>query len=178
MVVFRKTGAAPSRHTPAGSRIATTFLKPCAMNDNAGTILLVEDDQNDVFFIQYAFEVANITNPLQIVGDGQQAIDYLRGAGKYADRSRFAFPSLVLLDLKLPYVHGFEVLRWTRQQPSLNEVSVVVLASSPEERDLQKARELGAKSYLVKPPTAEMMLRLFSAQPEAKSTAVFSPSFL
>ena len=145
---------------------------------NQNVILLVEDNDDDVFFMRRALKAADLAFPMQVVTDGQQALDYLGGVGKYGDRGIFPVPTLMLLDLKLPYVDGFEVLRWTRQQPSLNEVSVVVLISSPEERDLQKARELGAKSYLVKPPTAEMMLRLFSAQPEAKSTALFSPSVL
>jgi len=130
------------------------------MNDNAGTILLVEDDQNDVFFIQYAFEVANITNPLQIVGDGQQAIDYLRGAGKYADRSRFAFPSLVLLDLKLPMKMGIDVLKWMHSQPSMRNLLVLVLTSSSNVEDIDEAYRFGARSYLVKPLSVEDRLEM------------------
>src|SRR5690349_19119637 len=80
------------------------------------TILQVEDDPNDVFLFQHAMKKVGVTNPLQVASDGQQAIDYLQSTGKFADRGKFPFPCLVLLDLKLPYVMGLEVLRWIRQQ--------------------------------------------------------------
>src|SRR5258705_9115116 len=98
--------------------------------------------------MQRALKAAKLAVTLHVASDGQEALDYLGGVGKYSDRAGFPLPTVVLLDLKLPYVHGFEGLSWTRQQASLKDVSVVVLTSSPEERDLQKARELGAKSYL------------------------------
>jgi CheY-like chemotaxis protein len=114
------------------------------------TILQVEDDVNDVFFMQRAMKKAGATNPIQVVSDGQEAIDYLQGAGKFADRQKFPFPYLVLLDLKLPYVMGLDVLRWIRQQPPTPMV-VIVLTASAEETDIAMAYRLGANGFMTKP---------------------------
>ena len=108
--------------------------------------------------MQRALQKAGLTFPLQIATDGRQALDYLQGQGRFSDRARHPVPALIFLDLKLPYVHGFEVLAWLREQTSLHELPVVVLTSSPEDRDREKARALGARAYLVKPPTKEMVL--------------------
>ena len=121
-------------------------------------ILVADDDLNDIALLKRAFIKAGISVPLQSVRDGQEAIDYLSGVQKYSDRSNYPLPDVIFLDLKLPYVHGFEVLSWLRQQPALKEVAVIILTSSPEERDRQRARELRARSYLVKPPTRDMLL--------------------
>jgi CheY-like chemotaxis protein len=131
------------------------------------TILVVEDNEDDVFAMQRALRGAGITHSVQIVTDGQRAMDYLSGAGSYSDRALYALPFLVFLDLKLPYVHGFEVLSWLRQQPGLAHVVAIVLTSSPEARDCTKAYTLGARTYLVKPPTAEMLRNVMAslAQP-------------
>ncbi len=126
------------------------------MNPNA-TILLVEDDPNDVFLMKRALKSAEITNPLKIAEDGQQAIDYLSGTEQFANRSAFPIPSLIFLDLKLPYKSGFEVLKWIRSQPSLDSTLVVVLTSSSEDRDIKETYRLGARSFLVKPPTQSML---------------------
>lgn len=103
------------------------------------TILLAEDDPNDAFFLQYAFQEAGITNPIKTVNDGQQAIDYLSSQGAYADRGKFPFPCLVLLDLKLPVKMGFEVLRWLQKQPQLQNVLVLVLTSSSNLSDVDES---------------------------------------
>src|SRR5262245_40153012 len=118
------------------------------MNGTTGPILLIEDDENDAFFIQYAFEVASITNSLKIVVDGQQAIDYLAGSGKFTDRAKFPFPCLVLLDLKLPVKMGMDVLKWIHQQPSMRNLLVLILTSSSNIEDIDEAYRLGARSYL------------------------------
>lgn len=130
------------------------------MNSETRTILLIEDDPNDVFFTEYAFEVANITNSLQVVTDGQQAIDYLAGAGKYTDRTKFPFPCLVLMDLKLPVKMGVDVLKWIRQQPSMNNLLVLVLTSSSSIEDIDEAYRQGARSYLVKPLSLEKRVEM------------------
>ena len=114
------------------------------------TILQVEDDPNDVFFLQKALKKLEVTNPVQVATDGQQAIDYLAGAGKFADRAKFPFPSLVLLDVKLPYVMGLEVLRWIREQRG-RPVPVVMLSASAQEEDIVTAYRLGANAFLCKP---------------------------
>jgi len=117
----------------------------------AKTILLVEDEENDVFFFQRAMKKAAVVNPLQVASDGQAAIDYLKGTGKFADRAKFPLPGLILLDLKLPYVMGLDVLKWIRQQPGF-AMTVVILTSSRDQGDIATAYRLGANAYLVKPP--------------------------
>lgn len=116
------------------------------------TVLLVEDDPNDILLIQRAFRKANLTNiSMQVIQDGDAAIDYLDGAGDYTDRDRYPFPVLILLDLKLPRRSGLEVLGWLRQQPELRRLPVIILTSSQENTDVNRAYDLGANSYLVKP---------------------------
>jgi CheY-like chemotaxis protein len=121
-------------------------------------ILLVEDNEDDVFLMKRAMKGAAITNPLHIVEDGHQAIDYLSGLGQYADRRLHPIPAIVFLDLKLPIKSGLEVLAWIRSQPHLETMVVVVLTSSNEPTDLREAYRLGANSYVVKPPTATQLL--------------------
>ncbi len=118
--------------------------------------LLVEDNEDDVFFMKRAFRHAGLENTLHVVRNGEQAIDYLGGAKDFSDRKQHPLPDMVFLDLKMPGVGGFEVLSWMRKE-RLN-VPVAVLTSSPEETDRQRARELGAEAYLLKPPTKEMVL--------------------
>ena len=114
------------------------------------TILLVEDDENDVFFFQRAMNKAGMTHPLQVVRDGQEAISYLQGGGKFSHRAQVPPPGLILLDLKLPFVMGLDVLKWIRQQSGLAPV-VIILSSSQQEADIAEAYRLGANAYLVKP---------------------------
>jgi CheY-like chemotaxis protein len=133
------------------------------MNGTNKTILLVEDNEDDVFMFRRVLKKALIANPVQVVTDGQQAIDYLSGTDGFSDRAKFPLPFLVFLDLKLPYRDGFEVLAWMRQQRSLNSVVVVILTGSDETRDHQQAYALGARSYLVKPPTPEEVRRLMDS---------------
>lgn len=121
------------------------------MNASDCTILLVEDNPDDVFLITRAFKKANLVNPVQVVDDGEKAIAYLAGEAGYSDRGRFPLPVLTLLDLKLPRRSGFEVLQWVRAAPGLNRLPVVVLTSSAEVVDVNHAYDLGANSYLVKP---------------------------
>jgi CheY-like chemotaxis protein len=118
--------------------------------------LLVEDNEDDVFFMQRAFQQAGVHNPLHVVRNGEEAIEYLSGQNDYSDRERYPLPDLIFLDLKMPGVNGFEVLKWMREQ-SL-KLPVAVLTSSPEEIDRQLAFDLGAECYLLKPPSKEMVL--------------------
>lgn len=121
------------------------------------TILLVEDDANDVFFLKLAFQDAQVKESLQIVTDGQQAIAYLSGSGQFADRSVYPIPYLILLDLKLPYVMGLDVLKWVRQRPEFDASIVIVLTSSQDPRDLEQAYRLKTNGYLVKPSSLEKL---------------------
>jgi CheY-like chemotaxis protein len=113
-------------------------------------VLLAEDDENDIALFQRAFRETHVTNPLQIVRDGEEAIEYLKGEGKFSDRGKYPLPTLLLLDLKMPRKNGFEVLDWIRQQPSLQPLRVLVLTTSTDIRDVTKAYRLGANSFLVK----------------------------
>jgi CheY-like chemotaxis protein len=118
--------------------------------------LLVEDNEDDVFFMQRALQQAGIHNPLHVVRNGEEAIEYLSGQNQFSDREQHPLPGMVFLDLKMPGVNGFEVLKWMREH-ALN-MPVAVLTSSPEEIDRQRAGELGADCYLLKPPTRDMVL--------------------
>lgn len=123
-------------------------------------VLLVEDDDNDVFFFKRAMQLAGWADPLQVVRDGKHAIDYLSGSGQFSRRDEFPVPALVLLDLKLPYVNGLEVLKWIREHPSLKQLAVIMLTSSREEVDVERACQLGANAYVVKPGAAEELVDL------------------
>jgi len=133
------------------------------MNVENYTILLVEDDPNDVLLVKRAFKKAEIGNPIQVVEDGDQALDYLAGNGKYADREAYPHPVLLLLDLKLPRSSGFDVLGWIRKHPGLSRLPVVVLTSSKEISDIKRAYDLGANSYLVKPVNFDSLLEMVRA---------------
>jgi CheY-like chemotaxis protein len=129
------------------------------------TILLVEDNDDDVFAMQRALRKAQITHPLQVVTNGQKAVDYLSGNSSYTDRNYYPVPSLVFLDLKLPYLDGFEVLSWIRTQPGLKDLAVVILTSSAEEIDRARAAQLGVYTYLVKPPQPQHLTQLITNIP-------------
>jgi len=123
-------------------------------------ILLVDDDSNDVLLIQRAFQKAGLRNTLKIVRDGEQAVNYLSGRGLYADREQFPLPFMILLDLKMPRMDGFEVLQWIRGETGLKRLLIVVLTSSNLQTDVDRAYELGANSYLVKPVEFDQMVHL------------------
>ena len=114
-------------------------------------ILVVEDNPDDAFLIQLSFEKAGILNRLRTVKTGEEALAYLKGVGQFADRALHPLPRLLLLDLKLPGIDGFEVLRWIRNQPEFLKLRVVVVTSSTEVRDVNEAFRLGANSFILKP---------------------------
>ena len=124
------------------------------------TVLLVEDTEDDVFFLKRALKEAQWQHPLRVVTDGRLAIDYLSGTGIYADREKYPLPFLVLLDLKLPYVMGLEVLEWIRARPEFETMLVVVLTSSQEDKDIRETYRLRGNSYLIKPPNRAKLLEL------------------
>jgi CheY-like chemotaxis protein len=116
-------------------------------------ILAAEDEENDRFILKLAFDQAKLSHPLVTVRDGQECVDYLSGAAVYADRAIHPLPALLLLDLKMPRMHGFEVLEWVVTQPQFKNLPVFVLSSSSDDSDIQKARQLGAWDYFIKPHT-------------------------
>lgn len=117
---------------------------------NGFTILLVEDDAGDRELFRHALGRAGGRAQVCEAHDGEQACEYLAGRGRFADRVRFPMPDLVLLDLQLPRRSGFEVLQWARSQPHLKQLPILVLTSSSESKDIDRAYSLGANSYLVK----------------------------
>jgi CheY-like chemotaxis protein len=114
-------------------------------------VLHIEDDPNDSMLLKYACEKANTGFELRVVRDGDEALAYLRGADQFTDREKHPLPDLILLDLKMPGLSGFDVLKWLRSDEDLRGVPVIVLTSSNHEVDVQRAYALGANSYLVKP---------------------------
>ena len=114
-------------------------------------ILLVDDDEDDVILTRRAFERMRIGNPLQVANNGEAAVDYLAGKGPYADRALHPLPTLILLDVKMPRKGGHEVLEWLKAQPQLRRIPVVMLTSSKDPADVNRAYDLGVNSYLVKP---------------------------
>ncbi len=120
------------------------------MSDQA-LVLLVEDNEDDIALVRRAFSKGKVVNPLQVVRTGEEALEYLVGTGRYSNRSEYSVPELILLDLKLPGIDGFQVLRWIRQQPGLKALRIVVLTSSTQIHDATIAYQAGANSFLVKP---------------------------
>lgn len=133
-------------------------------SDSQAAILIAEDDENDICLIRRAFHQASFDNPLRFVRNGDQAVAYLQRQGSFVDRTQNPWPALILLDIKMPRQGGFQVLAWIREQPEFNTLPVVMLTSSQESADINKAYALGANSYLVKPASfarlVEMMTRL------------------
>jgi CheY-like chemotaxis protein len=126
-------------------------------------LLLVEDNDDDVFFMKRALTAAEVAHPVQVAFDGEEAIEYLSGAGKYQDRNQFPLPTLVLLDLKMPRRGGLEVLEWIRAQPTLRTLIVVILTTSRENSDIERAYQLGANSFLLKPSNTKILTEMMTA---------------
>ncbi len=126
-------------------------------------ILYAEDEENDAFFLQRAFRQAGISHPLVVVQDGQDAIDYCAGGGRYTNRSEHPLPCLILLDLNMPKKSGFEVLESIRTQTSIFTIPVVVLTSSLHDGDIRRAYTVGANAYVVKPSRPDELVNVAKA---------------
>lgn len=124
------------------------------------TVLLIEDNEDDVFLMRRALNAAQLEVILEVAEDGEQALEYLQSLVTPGTGQQRPFPDLVLLDLKLPYVHGFEVLAYIREQEKLRDLNVVVLTSSGELSDERRSSELQAHGYFVKPPTLAMITEI------------------
>lgn len=114
-------------------------------------ILAAEDEETDGLLLREALKIARLPNPLAIVRDGEAVVDYLTGTPPYQDRQAHPMPGLLLLDLKMPRMNGFDVLKWLASRPEFQELPVIVLSSSEDRRDVDKARQMGARDYFVKP---------------------------
>lgn len=130
------------------------------MNNNIPTILYVDDDDNDFVLLKHAIRSAQLNFNVQAVHDPEHAAAYLDGEGPYADRKCFPFPSLVLLDLKMPRMNGLEVLALIRRHPLFKRMVVIVLTASNQVSEINQAYELGANSYLVKPVELSLLVEM------------------
>jgi CheY-like chemotaxis protein len=124
------------------------------------TILLAEDDENYARRLKRALEANGWKDPIQTVPNGREAIEYLQGEDKYADRETYAFPSVMFLDIKMPRATGFDVLRWVKEHPQCSVLPTMMLTSSGEEKDIKLAYALGANAYFTKPARIDDLKRL------------------
>jgi CheY-like chemotaxis protein len=127
---------------------------------NVTPILLVEDSEDNVFLVRHAMQKAGVTPPLEVTTSGEQAIEYLAGDNRYSDWHQFPLPSIVLLDLKMPGMSGFDVLKWIRQQPGLNALGVAMLTSSDMPSEIKMAHDLGANIFITKPVELERLIQI------------------
>lgn len=129
------------------------------------TVLTVDDSEDDVVMLHAACRSAKVSFGCQSVDGGEKALQYLQAAEPYADRARFPFPDLLLLDLKMPGTSGFDVLEWLRSQanPPLRHLPVVVFTSSMHDEDITRAFQFGADVYLVKPSNFDYVRQMVSA---------------
>jgi CheY-like chemotaxis protein len=123
-------------------------------------VLVADDDENDIKLLARAFHKAGIVTPLRVVHDGEEVIQYLHGDKPFGDRDSFPMPSLLLLDLKMPRRDGFQVLEWVRRQAGLKRMLIVIMSSSDEPRDIERAYDLGANSFLRKPSDFTSLTKL------------------
>jgi CheY-like chemotaxis protein len=128
------------------------------------SVLLVEDDNNDVILVKHTLKKAQIQNPLQVVSDGEEAVEYLKGDGKYEDRDRWPLPELIVMDIKMPRLSGFDVLEWLKGNGGpLRRIPIVIVSSSDNPDDINRAYELGANAYMVKPMDSRGVEHLFQS---------------
>ena len=130
------------------------------MTDHDLPILLAEDDKNDIFLMRRAFDNAGFHNPLFVVHNGQEVIDYLLGTGLFGNRAKYPLPGLLLLDLKMPLMDGYDVLEWIGRHSEFDQMPVVVLTSSKIDSDIGKSKAMGAHDYRVKPHGFEELVHM------------------
>jgi len=147
----RLAGFTSLRICPEGRNLLIDGLNKEQIVPESNSILLVEDSPDDVLLTRLAYEQSGIGHRLVDVSNGEQAIQYLKGEGPYADRQQFPIPALILLDLDMPRMTGFEFLDWLRQEPELKHLPAIVLSGSLNPADEEHADHAGANCFLVKP---------------------------
>jgi CheY-like chemotaxis protein len=130
------------------------------MSAKSPSILLAEDEESDVMMFQLALKRGGMSFPVIITRDGQEAVDYLSGRQPYQDRTAYPLPSLIILDLKMPRLSGFDVLSWLNSSPDIKQIPAVVLSSSSYAQDIHHATQLGAREYYIKPHSVTELSRL------------------
>jgi CheY-like chemotaxis protein len=133
------------------------------LKDRELNVIYVDDDENDVMLLRYALNQAGVELPMQHLPDGEVAMKYLRGDGKYHNRAKYPMPDLLLLDIKMPGMDGLSLLKWIRSQPELCGLVVIMFSSSDEESDVRRAYERGANSYIVKSADFQAQVRMARA---------------
>ena len=133
---------------------------PCSFMLPDDLILIAEDNESDALILQRTFNLIGLGNRVEILSDGVEVIEYLSGAGKYADRARFPFPAVLFTDIKMPRVDGFELLQWLRRHPQYAVVPTIMFSGSGEAADVRRAYNLGANAYLVKPSSIEQLEKM------------------
>jgi len=124
------------------------------------SILIIDDDANDRLLLQLAFNRIGVSDPVQIVESGAEAMAYLQGQGKYSNRARYPYPTFLITDLKMPGIDGFAVLAHLRENPDRAITPTIVLSASSDPDDIRLAYQLGANSYIVKPVDLEQLFRI------------------
>jgi len=126
-------------------------------------ILIAEDDPNDLELLRHVVTDHGVEVDFQSAHDGEQVVNYLRGQGQFGDRDLHPLPDIVVLDLKMPRMNGFEVLQWLRQEPGLTRIPAVVLSGSGLEADIEEAYRLGANTYFTKPGQLAELRKIIGA---------------
>lgn len=129
-------------------------------NPTTEPILIVEDIESDIRLFQIALKRNGVTGPIQFVLDGQQAMDYLQGLPPYDDRQKCPFPHIIYMDLKMPRVNGFQLLRWIKNHKECSVVPLIVFTASSQDADIKEAYHLGANAYLVKPTNLNELIEM------------------
>lgn len=150
------------------------------MRERTSTILLVEDEPTDAELLRKAFARTGVDNPVHLVANGEEAIEYLTGKGRFADRATFPFPKAIVTDLKMPHLGGIELLRWIKANPQYRVIPTIVLTSSLVRQDVNTAFECGANAYIPKPASFPELVRMARILAEYWQLSlvpdVFSPS--
>lgn len=152
------------------------------MENGRPTLLIVEDNEDDIFFIDRIFKQLGARCHLTFARDGVEAVDYLSGKGKFKDRAKFPLPTIILMDLKMPRMSGFEVLEWMQRQPEIKLIPTIVVTSSTLQEDVTRAYRLGANAVMNKPVDKDSLLQMLKTfhiywtdyveMPEVKSTSM------
>jgi CheY-like chemotaxis protein len=158
------------------------MTKISEMTNNRPTLLIVEDSEDDIFFIDRIFKQLAARCELRFARDGVEAIEYLAGKGKFKDRAQYPMPTIILMDLKMPRKNGFEVLEWMQTQPNIKLIPTIVVTSSTLQEDVTRAYRLGANAVMNKPVDKDSLLQMLKSfhvywtdyveMPEVKPTAV------
>jgi CheY-like chemotaxis protein len=145
----------------AGLKVGEILGGRCiSLMERESVVLIVDDDENDLLLMQRALAKASIFGQVMVVRAGEEAIDYLSGEGKYGDRKLYPLPSLMLLDLKMPMVDGFDVLAWCRERGHGRSLPIVVMSSSNHDSDIARAMALGATSFRTKPNDFQQLVAI------------------